>query len=384
MRQSASVHCGQKPRIVFIYLGRRGALGRFTLELAQAASSVEDVDIEFVISSENEIVGQFVEQNVGFATLPTFKRATPANLVLGYRRVQQALLNFLAEKRATAVVTLMPHVWSPLLSRGIKRMGIRYVSVIHDVVPHPGDKTAWLTPWLLRDAKHADLVVTLSRSVAERLVGQKRISIGQILPLFHPDLRFGSSGKSRTLDPDRPFRILFFGRIMAYKGLSLLIDAVEMLRASGHQIRLGIAGSGPLGAELERLRALDAEIMNRWISDDEVSGILARYDAIACSHVEASQSGVVATAFGNCMPVVAMPVGGIAEQVVDGKTGVLARRVSAQAFADAIRRLMADGRTYASISHHLRESAADRSMDRFLLEIAKEVELLTADRNARS
>jgi glycosyltransferase involved in cell wall biosynthesis len=79
-----------------------------------------------------------------------------------------------------------------------------------------------------------------------------------------------------------------------------------------------------------------------------------------------------------------MPVGGIAEQVVDGKTGVLARRVSAQAFADAIRRLMADGRTYASISHHLRESAADRSMDRFLLEIAKEVELLTADRNARS
>ena len=263
-------------------------------------------------------------------------------------------------------------------------MGIRYVSVIHDVVPHPGDKTAWLTPWLLRDAKHADLVVTLSRSVAERLVGQKRISISQILPLFHPDLRFGSSGKSRTLDPDCPFGILFFGRIMAYKGLSLLIDAVEMLRASGHRIRLGIAGSGPLGAELERLRALDAEIMNRWISDDEVSGILARYDAIACSHVEASQSGVVATAFGNCMPVVAMPVGGIAEQVVDGKTGVLARRVSAQAFADAIRRLIVDGRTYASISQHLHESAPDRSMGRFLSEITKEVELLAACRNASS
>ncbi len=84
------------------------------------------------------------------------------------------------------------------------------------------------------------------------------------------------------------------------------------------------------------------------------------------------------------MPVVAMPVGGIAEQVVDGKTGVLARRVSAQAFADAIRRLIVDGRTYASISQHLHESAPDRSMGRFLSEITKEVELLAACRNASS
>ncbi len=380
MRLSGLGNCGQKPRIVFLYLGRRGALGRFTLELAQAASAAEKVESEFVISSENEIVGQFVERNVRFATLPTFNRATPTALALGFRRARQALLNLLAEKRTTAVVTLMPHVWSALLNRDIRRLGIPYVSVVHDAVPHPGDPTAWLTHWLLRDATHADLVITLSRAVAEQLASQKRINISRILPLFHPDMTFECSQSGRVLEPGRPFRLLFFGRIMAYKGLSVLIDAVEMLRKNGHNIHLGIAGSGSIRDELGRLHALDAEIINRWIADDEVAGILARYDAVACSHAEASQSGVAAAAFGNCMPVVAMPVGGIAEQVVDGKTGVLAQHFSAVSFADAIRRLSADGRTYAAISRHLYETAARRSMDRFLSEILKEVELLAANR----
>ncbi len=50
---------------------------------------------------------------------------------------------------------------------------------------------------------------------------------------------------------------------------------------------------------------------------------------------------VVAAAYGAGLPVVATPVGGLAEQVVDGTTGVLARgSTSAADFADAIRRLI--------------------------------------------
>lgn len=372
-----------QPRIVFLYLGRRGALGRFTLELAQAACAAKGIDAAFIISSENEIVSNFGARNIPFTAVPTFNRATPAALVLGYRRTRQALVNLLEKERPAAVVSLMPHVWSPLLSRVVKRMGISYASVIHDAVSHPGDPTARLTPWLLRDAKHADLVITLSKAVAEQLVDQKQIRNNRILPLFHPDLTFEVTRTTRTLDRDRPFRILFFGRVMAYKGLSLLIDAVEMIRERGHKIQLGVAGSGSLGNELQRLRALKAEIINRWIPDNEVGSILSRYDAVACSHMEASQSGVASAAFGNCMPVVAMPIGGIVEQVVDGKTGVVARCNTGPAFADAIDRLIAHGRTYDSISQTLLETAADRSMHRFLSDIADAVRVLPTNSRPR-
>jgi glycosyltransferase involved in cell wall biosynthesis len=266
----------------------------------------------------------------------------------------------------------MPHVWTPLLAPAIKRLGIRYVTVIHDAVPHPGDPTALLTPWLVREARSADLVVTLCRTVADQLVNIRAAPAERVLPLFPPDLTFGAVPAARKRTTGRPLRLLFFGRILAYKGLPLLVDAVEMLRAEGIMVELGVAGMGNLGAERPRLAALGAEVINRWIEDDEIGPLLARYDAIALSHIEASQSAVAAAAFGRCTPVVAMPVGGIAEQVIDGATGVMADRINARSFADAIHRLAVDPALYERISRNLRETAQDRSMARFVDEVVAE------------
>jgi glycosyltransferase involved in cell wall biosynthesis len=128
-----------------------------------------------------------------------------------------------------------------------------------------------------------------------------------------------------------------------------------------------------LGAERARLEALGAEIVNRWIEELEVTEILDRYDAVACPYVEASQSGVAAAAFGHRMPVIAMPIGGLAEQVIAGKTGVLARRVTTSALADATRRLAVEPGLYDALSRQLDKNAGERSMDRFLREILEEI-----------
>jgi glycosyltransferase involved in cell wall biosynthesis len=77
-------------------------------------------------------------------------------------------------------------------------------------------------------------------------------------------------------------------------------------------------------------------------------------------------------AFGACMPIVCTPVGGMVDQVVDGKTGVLATSVTATAFADAIRRLAEDQGLCVEISGYLRQTSSDRSMMRFLNEIIAE------------
>jgi glycosyltransferase involved in cell wall biosynthesis len=360
---------GRQPAsIAFVSLGRRGALCRLTIELARAAIEGETINSAYFVSSGNELIERFRREPVNLYECKTFAGMNPLAMVRNFARMRRQLLDYVRAERPLAVVTLMPHVWTPLLAPAVRRLGALYATVIHDGAAHPGDPTGLVSGWLRRDGIGADLVVTLSQAVAQLLLTDGRIERERILRLFHPDLAFNGPPAARR-QPRGPLRVLFLGRIMPYKGLPVLVDAVEMLRRAGVAVELGVVGSGDLGALRPRLEELGAEVINRWVADDEIGPILARYDAMACSHVEASQSGPAAAAFGSAMPVVGMPVGGIAEQVVDGATGVLARRASAPAFAEAVHRLIAEPQLYERISRHLAATAEARSMRRFLAEL---------------
>jgi glycosyltransferase involved in cell wall biosynthesis len=67
--------------------------------------------------------------------------------------------------------------------------------------------------------------------------------------------------------------------------------------------------------------------------------------------------------------VIAMPTGGIVEQVIDGETGVLSTQVSHEALATAIARLADSPELYNAISAKLAASASTRSMGAFLKSI---------------
>ena len=228
----------------------------------------------------------------------------------------------------------------------------------------PGDITDIAYRWLLRDLRHADRILTLTRSVTDALISSGRASAQRIDTLFHPDFNYGR-GRSAAAGNEAQLRVLFFGRILRYKGLPLFVEALDLLARRGMPVAAGVFGAGDLGACGDRLRALGVEVVNRWIADDEVASILARYDVMALSHTSASQSGVVAAALGAGMPVVATPVGGLAEQVEHGKTGLIAQRVDAEALADSIGRLAHDRVMLRSIIDEIERRRAERSMTAF-------------------
>lgn len=349
----------------FLYLGRGVAFSSFVLELAEAAYRSDRGAFSFMVADRGPVADRLEQIGVETIRIPTFAHRTPFHVAQGYLRARHLIEQHLSARPPGCVVTLMPHIWSPLMSPRIRRLGVRYATIIHDAVPHPGDPTAWATSWLLRDVDSADVVVSLSRTVADEIARRRPSASERTVTLFHPDLQCGSSLVERRFDSSRPLRILFFGRIMAYKGLPLLIEAVEMLRGEGHAIHLGVAGRGRLRGLTKRLAALDAEVLNDWLSDAELAGLLARYDVMACSHIEASQSGVAALAFGNAMPVVATPVGGITEQVV-GRNGIVSAAPTARAFADGIRRLIVEPGLYDRLSQGIADTRNERSMDHFL------------------
>ncbi len=360
---------GMRPKIAFIYLGRSPAFSGFVLELAEAIKRRADVDALFIVADRTQLCAGLGDAGVAIEPVETFYQRNLAHVTFGFIGARRRILRLLGELRPAAVVTLMPHIWSPLLTPQIKRLGIRYSTIVHDAEPHPGDPTARVTRWLVTDARYADVVFTLSQAVKRQLAGQGTVHGGKLSQLFHPDLTSGGHAVRRKLDPSQPFRLLFFGRIMAYKGLDVLIDAVKILRAQGTRVDLGVAGVGNLEDLGGRLGEIGAEVANRWLPAEDVRDLLSRHDAMACSHVEASQSGVAALAFGNAMPVIAMPVGGIAEQVIDGQTGVMAGQVSATALAQAIKRIMEEPGLYEHINSNLMQTASERSMDRFLADM---------------
>ena len=355
-----------RKKVLFLYLGRRGALGRFTLELAQAAQEIPKLKSIFAVSSMSKNIEEFAWLRDRLLPLETFNSAASWLTIRNFFKARRRLLQRIATDNVGTVVTLMPHIWTPLLARSIRARGTEYVTIMHDSVSHPGDPTASVLPWLRSEARLADHVVTLSRAVADHMIGHGFADRRKTHALFLPDLRYDSVFGAKSWSANEPLRLLFMGRILRYKGLSLLLDAIEMLRADGLQVRLGVAGAGDIDVERERLTALGAEVINRWLEDKEIAPLLARYDAMALPYIEASQSGVAAVAFGSCMPVIAMPSGGLAEQVIEGKTGVLAQNVSARSFADGIRRLATNPSLYAQISRSLEQGGPDRSMRTFI------------------
>lgn len=352
--------------VMFLCWGRRGAAVTLARAVGQAAVTIAGVSPTICVSRQNEEFSSFATFGDALMPVDTFRSGRGA--LTGFWRVPQLrrqLADRIVRDRIRAVVTIMPHVWTPFMVGAVRDAGARYVTIVHDAEAHPGDPTAIVNRLLLAEARRADRVVTLSEAVRNRLVEGGIADPERITTLFHPDFDFAPADALRRRITGAPLRLLFLGRIHRYKGLGLFVEAVELLRRRGVPVEIGVFGEGSLSPYEDRLAALGAEVVNRWLSESDIADALVRYDAMALSYVEASQSGVAAAAQGSGLPVIGTPVGGLNEQVREGRTGILARDVTAAAFADAVERLAGDTRLYDDIAATLRETSGERSFRQF-------------------
>ena len=130
--------------------------------------------------------------------------------------------------------------------------------------------------------------------------------------------------------PDRIYNgktLLFFGFVRPYKGLSVLLKAMQALP----DIKLLCVGDfdgkrGKYEEEIEELGiAGRVEITDGYIPDTEVKYWFSQCDAAVLPYTSATQSGIAQIAFGFRKPVIATTVGGLPEVIEDGKTGVLCK-----------------------------------------------------------
>ncbi len=126
-------------------------------------------------------------------------------------------------------------------------------------------------------------------------------------------------GPSEAVLPElsKGVRLLFFGNIVHYKGLDLLISAMERLRREGiENLYLTVAGKGDYWTECERcIRTPELfDLKVRFIENDEIPELIASHHFMALPYRNATQSGPLMIAVGGGMPVLAPSFGCFLEQ----------------------------------------------------------------------
>lgn len=154
--------------------------------------------------------------------------------------------------------------------------------------------------------------------------------------------------------PAKESDILFFGRMSPYKGLRYLVSAVDIVKKTVPDVKVMIAGGGNINKELTEEKLNNNFIVhNRYISNEEIAGFVANTKIVVCPYTDATQSGVVMTAFAFGKPVIATSVGGFPDVIEDDVTGLLVPPRDSKKLADAILNLLSDGRKIKEMSKNI-------------------------------
>ena len=153
-----------------------------------------------------------------------------------------------------------------------------------------------------------------------------------------------------TLKVDRPFKLLYVGRISVEKNLPMLAEAFKLLCRQRGDAALIVAGEGPyeakMRAELAGLPATFTGPMN----DDQLGKLYAGADLFCFPSRTDTLGQVVMEAQASGLPTLVAPEGGPREIIEPEVSGLVVNGADAKAWAAAIDRLLDDPDRRASMS----------------------------------
>lgn len=249
----------------------------------------------------------------------------------------------------------------------------RIYQMIHDVVPHTGDK----------QAKSIDLMNRVVCKLADYIVLVNQKYLARVSQLYGI-----SSERVRHVDMWRRFpeytvprhtgKVLFFGRLNPYKGVDNLLEIVTQCP----DIRFSVIGRmdpsvESLVRQLEKRQ--NVEVNTGYVTDSEMKEAFVEADWVILPYNSATQSGVVIDAYRYARPVIAFNVGALSEQIEDGVSGYLLPKKSNELFARKLKQLVALKREqYDTLSRNAYEFgvnkySSQRAAKRFLSLIQERV-----------
>jgi glycosyltransferase involved in cell wall biosynthesis len=137
-------------------------------------------------------------------------------------------------------------------------------------------------------------------------------------------------------------RLLFAGRLVADKGLRVLLDAAGLI-ANQVTAHIAIIGEGPLAAECRDFvrqnedSSLKFELLDPVQYGPAFFGLLRRFDAVIVPSISDEQPRLIFDAFSQGIPVLGSDTGGITEIVKDDVNGKLFKSGDALSLAGTLK-----------------------------------------------
>ncbi|RLE79812.1 MAG: hypothetical protein DRJ51_07050 [Thermoprotei archaeon] len=135
--------------------------------------------------------------------------------------------------------------------------------------------------------------------------------------------------------------LLYVGRLVPRKGVHLLVDAMTIISKEVPEVKLVIAGSGPLyGMLIERAKIQGVSKFITFLGSvnrRDLPDLYRSSDMLIMPSIYGESFGMVALeGMASGVPVIASSTGGLKEIIIDGINGLLLRRVCAESIAEKV------------------------------------------------
>lgn len=229
-----------------------------------------------------------------------------------------------------------------------------------------------------RIARAMNVLIPGKRHAAALLVANSRTH--EALPTLHPnvielvengvDLSIWTNNDSvrTSRQPNNPFRLIFMGRLVAWKAIDITLEAIRIARAAGHDLQLDILGEGEERAALEtQVQQLGLEGAVRFLGflpQTDCAAHLRQADALILNSLYECGGAVVLEAMSVGLPVIASDWGGPADYL-DPSCGFLVAPIPREDFADRLADAIAQLAEDPELAQQMGEAGRARIMSEF-------------------
>ena len=247
------------------------------------------------------------------------------------------------------------------------------ISVLDNVIPH---EKRFFDGFCNRFfLKHNDGFVVMSDAVLKDLLSikpdAKYIRVNHpVYNHFPAPIPQEKAQRALKLDPSKK-TLLFFGFIRDYKGLDLLIQAMNVLDDTYQLLIAGeVYGSFDRYQELiDNSKAKQRiALYNQYIGDNEVSDYFSAADVCVLPYKSATQSGITSIANHYNLPIIATNVGGLKETIHHHQTGLIVDKPEISDIAATIKTYF-DSNFKANFAAEIEKEKLENSWENFVAKI---------------
>jgi glycosyltransferase involved in cell wall biosynthesis len=192
----------------------------------------------------------------------------------------------------------------------------------------------WFLRWIFRSADHC---VVLGEYWQRWVIETFGVRPGRVSIVYNGVP--ASDFTPRVSRSDHSFQLLFVGNLLERKGVKELLRAFATREVQTRDIRLVMAGGGPVESYRAMAAALgisDRVTFTGWVSQEEARAIIVGSDALCLPAYDEALPLVILEALASRTPVICTPVGSIPEVLEDRKTALFVAPGDEAAIAGAI------------------------------------------------